>query len=178
MKDIKILPLISIKCINTGLRSTTKDDVIKELVDLLDKDNVLIDKNRFLVSLIEREKLCSTGLEEGVAFLHPRFDVDEIVNKPAIGIGISKDGIDFDAADDEPTFIFFVLCFKKLEVHLQYLTYLDRLCTDTEFVNNLLESKKAEDVIKIIDKKERSGSLSGPSFGALYPKSMINGLHK
>ncbi|MDD5773075.1 MAG: PTS sugar transporter subunit IIA [bacterium] len=174
MKDIKILPLISIKCINTNLRSKNKENVIKELVDLLDADNVLTDKNRFTNSLIEREKLCSTGLEDGVAFLHPRYDVEEIVNKPAIGIGISKDGIDFDSIDEDPTFVFFILCFKKLESHLQYLTYLNRLCTDTEFLNDLLESKNAEDIIKSIDKKEKTGSLAGSFLGALYPKSIID----
>ncbi len=176
--SVKILPLISTKCININLLSKTKKDIIEEMVNLLDRDEVLMDKNKFLDSINERENLCSTGLEEGVAFLHPRSDISEIVKKQVIGIGISKEGIDFAAIDGQPTYIFFILCFKKLEEHLQYLSSISRLCKDTVFLNGLHEAKKSEDIITYIEKKEKNERPFSSSPSTLYSDSIINFFRK
>ncbi|MBI4650625.1 PTS sugar transporter subunit IIA [Candidatus Desantisbacteria bacterium] len=174
-KSIKIAPLILEKYINTEICAVSKTEVINEMIDLIADGEILIDKNKFLNSVIEREDLCSTGLENGVAFIHPRFALDEIVSKPVIAIGISKKGIDFESIDDEPTYIFFVLCFNKLQNHLHYLAYLSRLCKDGEFLDALKEADKPEDILEIIKEKEKDGdNLKVPSKKSLYSDGIMS----
>ncbi|MDD5773915.1 MAG: PTS sugar transporter subunit IIA [bacterium] len=168
-RSLKIYPLISEKSINPNLYSTTKEEAIKEIIELVNSDQVLTDKSKFLNLIIERENLCSTGLENGVAFLHPRVAVEGLVNKTTIGIGISRKGIDFNSADEELTYVFFILCFKEYENHLQYLSYLSRLCKDIEFINNLKSADNFKEIIKIIDEKEKSDKSAGiPPHKTLY----------
>lgn len=174
-KSIKIAPLVLEKYINTDIRSTVKTEIIKEMIDLLDDGKILIDKNRFFDSIIERETLCSTGLENGVAFLHPRYALNEIVKSPVIAIGISKKGVDFESIDDEPTFIFFVLCFNKLQNHLHYLAYLSRFCKDNEFLDALKEADSPEEILEVIKEKEKNDdNLTVQSKKTLYSDGIMS----
>lgn len=174
-KSLTVYPLISVKSINSSLCSTTKEEAIKEMIELVNSDQVLTDKSKFLNLITERENLCSTGLENGVAFLHPRIAVNELVNKTTIGIGISHKGIDFNSADEELTYIFFILCFKELENHLQCLSYLSRLCKDIEFINNLKNADNPKEILKIIDKKEKENKPTGiPPKNTLYSNAIMS----
>jgi mannitol/fructose-specific phosphotransferase system IIA component (Ntr-type) len=54
------------------LSSTTKLDAIKELIDMLDTAGFLTDADAFLKSVLEREKVGSTGIGKGIAIPHSR----------------------------------------------------------------------------------------------------------
>lgn len=170
--SLRVCPLISERSINASLCSTSKEEAIREMIDLVSSDQVLTDKSKFLNLIMERENLCSTGLENGVAFLHPRIAVNGLVIKTTIGIGISRRGIDFNSADEELTYVFFILCFKELENHLHYLSYLSRLCKDIKFINDLKNADNSRKILEIIDEKEKSKST--PPSNTLYSDGIMS----
>lgn len=86
-------------CVSVSLKGETKEEVIAELVELLDKAGKLKDKDLLLKDLMEREARMSTGMEHGIALPHAR---SLGVSGVAIAIGIHKQGVDFGTIDGSP----------------------------------------------------------------------------
>ena len=78
---MKIMDFLSKKAIVTDIKSSKKEDVIKELVDAL-INNTEIEKrsrNRLIEALIARESLGSTAIGQGIAIPHAKCDcVDKL----------------------------------------------------------------------------------------------------
>ncbi|MFP4581251.1 MAG: PTS sugar transporter subunit IIA [Candidatus Sumerlaeia bacterium] len=84
------------------LKARTKDDAIRELVDVLSDRPEITDPDEFLSSLLDREKIISTGIGIGLAMPHVKIaSVKDFV----LAVGRSPGGIDFEALDDEPVHI-------------------------------------------------------------------------
>ncbi|MFP4381775.1 MAG: PTS sugar transporter subunit IIA [Candidatus Sumerlaeia bacterium] len=84
------------------LKARTKDDAIRELVDVLSSRPEITDPDEFLSSLLDREKIISTGIGIGLAMPHVKIaSVKDFV----LAVGRSPGGIDFEALDDEPVHI-------------------------------------------------------------------------
>src|SRR5665811_1327283 len=83
--------------IKLELESTTKDDVLKELISLLGLD----EKSESILykMLKRRENLGSTGIGKGIAIPHCR---SLVVNRLRVAFGRKKDGVDFRAIDEMP----------------------------------------------------------------------------
>lgn len=54
----------------------------------------------------EREETLPTGIGNGVALPHARI---EGISKPIVAVGVSDSGIDFDAPDDKPAYVIFLI---------------------------------------------------------------------
>ena len=107
---MKITEFLVPKGIKVGLASTEKEDTLKELVDLLGSVKEIGDKKNIIRALLDRENLGSTGIGQGIAIPHGKTDrVDELV---AV-LGISHKGVNFEALDGEPVYIFFLLVAPK-----------------------------------------------------------------
>ncbi|NQU44362.1 PTS sugar transporter subunit IIA [bacterium] len=84
------------------LQATTKTDAIRELVDVLAKRPEITDPEDFLRSIMDREKVISTGIGIGLAMPHVKIpSVTDFV----LAIGRSSRGIDFDSLDGHPVHI-------------------------------------------------------------------------
>jgi PTS system fructose-specific IIA component/PTS system nitrogen regulatory IIA component len=92
--------------ITFGLKSKTKDAVIRELVELAAKSKMVKDKEELYRAVIEREKLVTTGVGYGVAFPHAK---TKAVKGVVIAFGRSPEGIDFEAMDRRPVRLFFLI---------------------------------------------------------------------
>lgn len=79
---------------------------IEKLVNLLDKEKKLLDRNAFLQAVLEREKIVSTGIGIGVAIPHAKLSGYKDF---FIVIGIQKSGIAWNALDDLPVRIIFMI---------------------------------------------------------------------
>jgi len=152
---MKISEHISEKTIKMDLVSKKKDDVIVELVDLVMQSEEITDRERILKAVIEREKLCSTGFEHGVAIPHPRQGQPGIVNNLVTAFGRSKGGIDFEALDGEPVYLFFLLAAPSDQEHLRALARLSRMLKDEGFRSKLLSAKAPGDVLKTFVEREK-----------------------
>ena len=141
--------MLSKNCINLNLKGKTKAEVIDELIDMLTKDNRLNDKEEYKKEILKREKHSSTGLEEGIAIPHAK---TKAVKIPSIAIGISKDGVDYNSLDGEPSKLFFMIAAPEnaTDSHIEVLSKLTTLLLDDELKENLLNAKKEEEILELL----------------------------
>jgi len=103
---MKFSELINKNYIIPEFKGSTKKQVLEELVEALASNNVEIDKVVLLNALLEREKLGSTGIGDGVAIPHGKLNgLDNII----LLFGKSGQGVDFDAIDRKPVCMVFLL---------------------------------------------------------------------
>lgn len=148
---MKMMDFLSKKAISVNLKSTKKEDTLKELTELLIEVGEIEkkDKNRLIELLMVRESLGSTAIGQGVAIPHAKVDcVKELV----AAFGLSQKGVDFDSLDGEPAYIFFLLVAPQNSAgpHLKALARISRLLKDKYFRDALRQSKDVQSVIKII----------------------------
>ncbi len=150
---MKITEFLDKKGIKIGVESTEKEDVLKEMVDVLANVKDLGDKKGIVKALIDRENLGSTGIGQGIAIPHGKTDrVDGLV---AV-LGISQKGVNFEALDGELVYILFLLVAPKETAgpHLKALAQISRLLRDVYFCELLRRCKSAEEVYELIRKEE------------------------
>src|SRR4051812_11029533 len=103
---MKIVDFIREELILPDLRSKAKLDVLNELATHLAQAQNGVGKDDLVRVLVERERLASTAIGEGVAIPHGKLDA---VGKLVACVGRARDGVDFDSMDGRPTHLFFVL---------------------------------------------------------------------
>jgi PTS system nitrogen regulatory IIA component len=108
--------------IKLELDGTTKDDVLKELIHLLDVDEK--SEGMLFKMLKRRENLGSTGIGRGIAIPHCR---SLVVSKLRVAFGRKSNGLDFKAIDENPVNFFFLIVAPPLEVSNQYLPVLGKI---------------------------------------------------
>lgn len=148
---MKISDFLYAKAVTADLQSTTKKEVIEELVDILIVSGA-IDKKikaRLIETLMAREALGSTAIGQGIAIPHGKC---ENVVKLTAALGISKKGIDFDSLDGDPAYIFFLLVapIDSAGPHLKALARISRLLKDKYFRENLKTSKDDKAILKLV----------------------------
>jgi PTS system nitrogen regulatory IIA component len=136
------------------LKAKSKRAVLAELSEIFTRDHAGIQSEAMIEVLLEREKLGSTGIGDGIAIPHGKLKgLDSLV----ISFGRSREGIDFDSIDGRPAHIFFLLMAPESSTgqHLKALAKISRMLKDPEFRNDLLSAKNAEELYrKIADKDE------------------------
>lgn len=148
---MKIADFLSKKAVTADLKAVKKEDVLKELVELLasSEDIEKKDRNKLLEQLMAREALGSTAIGQGVGIPHAK---SECVSKLVAGFGISQKGVDFDSLDGEKVYIFFLLIapIDSAGPHLKALARISRLLKDKYFRDSLKECKDEKSILKII----------------------------
>jgi len=102
------------------------------------------ERARFLEALMERERLTSTGMGKGVAIPHSRTPLSGALEKPMIVTCFPRAPIDFNAIDDQPVFVLFLLLSTSVKVHLNLLSRLAFCVRDNEFVSFLKSAPSAD----------------------------------
>jgi nitrogen PTS system EIIA component len=153
---MKIVDFVGPELIVPQLQSHEKSAVIRELADHLAahvSGPQKIDREVLAKVLLERERLASTAIGEGVAIPHGKLDA---VGKLVACVGRAPAGIDFDSMDGRPTHLFFVLVAPENStgVHLKALARISRLFKDPEFRTRLMQSKDAADMYRVISDED------------------------
>ncbi len=148
-KEIKLSHLLKEKFINLELQGGKKNEVLSQLVDLIAQSRRIKNKKAVLRSVLEREKLGSTGIGNGVAIPHVK---SKFVGDFTLALARINTGMDFGALDGEKTFLFFCLASPEEEVgmHLKILAEISRLVKDKFVVDLLLKAKNKKEVLKVI----------------------------
>jgi nitrogen PTS system EIIA component len=148
-----LLDILSAQSTVVGLKSDSKDGIIEELVDALADGTVITDRGKVLQAVLEREKIMSTGIGDGIAIPHGKSDA---VNSLAAALGIHKRGIDFDALDGEPAYVFFLLVSPAniSGPHIKALARISRLLKNDSFKKKLITADSPEEIIEIIRSEE------------------------
>lgn len=150
---MKITDFLDRRAIKVGLMATTKEEILKELVDLLAEVKEVGDRKAIVKALLEREGLGSTGIGQGIAIPHGKTDrVKELV---AV-LGVSKKGVHFDALDGEAVYIFFLLVAPKETAgpHLKALAQISRLLRDNYLCQLIKRCQTADELYELIKREE------------------------
>lgn len=149
-----ISDILSDEDIEINLKSRNKEDVIVELVQLINKTRQLDNYSDILSAVIEREKISSTGINNGIAIPHAKVNG---ISKIITGLGISSEGIDFKAMDHKPSHIFFLIISPKNDygLHVKTLARITKILRDGEWKNELINCKSRNHIINFIKKKEQ-----------------------
>jgi PTS system fructose-specific IIC component len=147
---VKLSNYLSNTAINLELAGGQKDLVLEEMVDLLEKCGKVIDKDSYLNSVLDREKLGSTGIGRGIAIPHGK---SEAIKNIAIAFGRSTGGVEFDALDDQPVKLIFMLAAPNNvgSIYLKVLAELSKLLKHKEFRQALMEASNPDQVLEIFE---------------------------
>lgn len=150
---MRITDLLNKNSIKLNLSSSTKSDVIDEMVDLVENSGNLNNKEEYKKAIIAREEMSTTGIGEGVAIPHAK---TKYVDKACLGAGISKNGINYESFDGSLSNLFFMIAAPDgaNDTHLEVLSRLSTILMDEEFRNNLINATSVDEFISLIDKKE------------------------
>ena len=144
-----ITTLINEQLINLNLKATTKDEVFAEMADILVQQGRVANKTQFLVDVKAREELGNTGFEDGVALPHAK---SAAVIKPAVAIGVSRNGIEYGAEDGLPSKLFFMIASPDGgdNHHIEVLAELSSKLIEDGFIDAFLAAKTPADALALL----------------------------
>lgn len=145
---MKITDFLNRETIVPALASRDKNAALEEMAEYLGATHHL-DKSKVLKVLLERERISTTAIGEGVAIPHGKLNGVERV----VGVfARSPDGIDFASLDGAPTHLFFVLVAPENAAadHLKALARISRLLKDEAFRRRLMAGQSSQELYTII----------------------------
>jgi len=147
--------LLSPERVKVPLDSRTKNDVLRELVDLVTQGppGAGLDASAILESVRDRESVLSTGIGAGVAIPHGKTpNIDQLV----LAAGVAPHPIDFDALDEKPVQLFFLLVGPESAAgaHVKALSRISRLLRRERFRNDLIAATSADEFLRVVRESE------------------------
>src|SRR5699024_7573799 len=135
------------------MEAQVKPLAIEEMVTKLEKSHVVNDGEVFKEAILNREAQTSTGLGDGIAMPHAKTDA---VTEPAVLFAKSNQGVEYEALDGQPVYLFFMIAVPDgtNDTHLQTLAALSKLLIDEHFVEQLKQVTTPEEVHALFAKKE------------------------
>ena len=140
-------PTLATNIIAMDFDALSKEEVIKELVDMLEQDGRIASARRVEEAVWKREAVYSTGLGYGIAIPHCQ---SNDIYSDSIGIIRLKKPVDWQAMDQQPVDLIFMLAVRKSgahENHMKIFANLARKLVNEEFLGLMRGSKTAEEMI-------------------------------
>ncbi len=156
---MRITELLDKRSISLTAAPKSKSETLDMAVDLMAAGGKIKDKEAFRKLVYAREEESTTGVGEGIAIPHGK---GGCVDKPGLAAMVIKDGVEYEALDDEPVYILFLIAApdSKDNVHLDVLSKLSMMLMDEDFRNNLINAENINEFLDIIDKAdEERGSV-------------------
>jgi PTS system nitrogen regulatory IIA component len=146
---MKLSEMIKANNIIPDLKAKDKNGVLEELAGAISNNESSIEKEALVKVLVERERLGTTGIGDGVAIPHGKL---ETIEHPIISFGRSKAGLDFDSMDGQPAYLFFLLVAPENSsgIHLQVLAKIAKFLKNSTFRKQLMEGSTKEELYQTI----------------------------
>lgn len=146
---MKISDILDSNNIIASIRAGNKNRVIEELVEVMVETLPSLNRDELIKVLLERERLGSTGIGDGVAIPHGKFPG---ISEPIISFGRSVKGLDFDSMDGQPVHLFFLLVAPEdsASIHLKALARIARILKNDSFRKQLMEASTREEIYQVI----------------------------
>jgi PTS system nitrogen regulatory IIA component len=150
---MKITDILDEVSVIQDLSSTSKKGILEELSTVLVERGKLPDRDKVVEVLLEREKLGSTGIGDGIAIPHGKM---KGIKGLVTSFGRSIKGVNFDSIDNKPTHLFFLLVAPENSagIHLKALARISRLLKDSSFRSRLMEARDRQDLFRIIAEED------------------------
>lgn len=147
---MRIIDLLDKQSISLDAAPSSKSEALDMAVELMAKSGKIRDREAYKKQVYLREEESTTGIGEGIAIPHGKCDA---VSKPGLAAMVVKNGVDFDALDDEPVYLIFLIAAPntKDNVHLDVLSKLSVLLMDEDFVARLKAAKTVDEFLEIVD---------------------------
>jgi len=144
-------------CVKVPVESKDKEAVITELVDLLDANGLLLDRDVALDAVLTRERTRSTGTGAGIAIPHGKCNA---VKELVMAIGIAHEPIEFESVDGKPVTILILLVSPANQTgpHIQALASISRLMLNAEFKQKLEQAASTDEVYELLSNTENGVS--------------------
>lgn len=142
--------------IKLNMEATTKDEALKELVELLYDNNRISNKDAFLKDVIYRESLGETGIGNYIAIPHGK---SKYVNKTSLALGRTKKDIEWETLDGLPVrfiILFAVTDEDKTSVHVRLLAKVASTLGNDDVCAKLLVAKTNEEILNIFSAGEEN----------------------
>ena len=134
---VSIAKTLPLEAIAVPLQARTRGSVLVEMAELAARTGLLWDSDRMTEAIRERENLHPTALDIGVALLHPRRPMPNLLAEPFLALGRTYQGIPFGGAHGGLTDIFFLILSTDDRGHLRMLARLSRLLGDATTLDGL-----------------------------------------
>ncbi|MGM0593126.1 MAG: PTS IIA-like nitrogen regulatory protein PtsN [Pseudomonadota bacterium] len=146
---MQVTELLEPNRISCDHQAASKKRVLEQLSHLIADDQAELSQTQVFDSLISRERLGSTGLGRGVAIPHGRIKDSDQTLAAVLKL---QDGVDYDAVDNQPVDLFFALLVPEhsTDEHLQLLSQLAQMLSDSDFVQQLRDTDSAEGLLKTL----------------------------
>ena len=137
-------------CIKVPVENRDKEAVITELVDLLNVNGLLLDRDEVLEAVLTRERTQSTGTGAGIAIPHGKCNA---VKELVMAIGIAHKPIEFNSIDGKPVTILILLVSPANQTgpHIQALATISRLMLNEEFRQRLEKVTSSDEVYELLN---------------------------
>jgi fructose-specific phosphotransferase system IIA component len=152
--DFDVKKVLSKDCISLDLHANSKNEVIKELIDILYRNGNISNPEAVLEAVMERENILSTGMQNGIALPHGKTDS---VEKLVVAVGIHRKGVDFQSLDGMASQIFIcaIAPEKIVGPHIRFIAHIGALLNTREKVDELLACSTEEEVYRFFTEKKR-----------------------
>ena len=150
---MNITDLLQKEFIIEELKSKSKKEVLYELSEAFLRGDINIDLDAMVEVLLEREKLGSTGIGDGIAIPHGKLPgLENLI----VSFGRSHTGIEFDSLDGKPVHIFFLLMAPENSAgqHLKALAKISRMLKEEDFRKKLMNTATLDDIYHVIENKD------------------------
>ena len=150
---MRITELLDKRSVDLNAAPKSKKEAMDMAVELMAASGKVQDKEAYRALVYAREEESTTGVGEGIAIPHGKGDC---IDKPGLAAMIIKDGVDYEALDDEPVNILFLIAAPdtKDNVHLDVMSKLSMMLMDEDFRNNLINAKDVDEFLAVIDKAD------------------------
>jgi len=153
---MRIEEVLKESCVIDSMTGKTKRDILSELVGALKRTGLIDDVEKVVGIILDREKLGSTGIGDGVAIPHGKM---KGIHNFLCVFGRSIEGVDFDAVDRKPVHIFFLLLAPEnsASLHLKMLSRISKILRDPSFRKRLIELGDAKEIYRdIVDEDKKA----------------------
>ncbi len=150
---MRITDLLDKRSIDLNGAPASKKEALDRVIALMVKSGKIADAEAYSRQVYNREEEGTTGIGEGLAIPHGRCSA---VNAPGLAAMVVKNGVDYEALDDEPVRLIFLIAAPETRdnIHLDVLSKLSRLLMDEEFVKNLIEAPDEDTFLHLIDEAD------------------------
>jgi PTS system nitrogen regulatory IIA component len=153
IESIKFSELMPAEAINLQLGGRTRSSIIDQMTELAAATGLLWDAGKMATAVRDRESMHPTALEIGVALLHPRRPLANILSQSLLALGIAPSGIPFGGS--RLTDVFFLICSTSDHEHLRILARLSRVINDETFLHELRRVATPEEVHRLFADREQ-----------------------
>ncbi|NPV83953.1 MAG: PTS transporter subunit EIIA [Candidatus Aminicenantes bacterium] len=136
------------------MKAQKKEEALAELATYLKKQKLINHEKEIIEKLLQRETLGSTALGEGIAIPHCKA---KGIKNPILMVGLSRNGVNFEAPDGKPVKVFFLLITSPDDpsLNLQILALIAQLVKKSpELKSKLLAAEDAREALEIIREQE------------------------